>query len=80
MPLRGAGPIDEIELVFDRDHRRQIEAMQSVESVGFDVERSGRLARAFPLTAVIGQDMIKQVGAWVECWVLEPHTSRGRVV
>lgn len=36
------------------------EAMQSVEQVGFDVQRSGRLARAFPLTAVIGQDAIKQ--------------------
>ena len=34
--------------------------MQSVEQVGFNVERSGRLARAFPLTAVIGQDAIKQ--------------------
>ncbi|KAF6263326.1 magnesium chelatase subunit D chloroplast precursor [Scenedesmus sp. NREL 46B-D3] len=34
--------------------------MKSVENVGFDYERSGRLARAFPLTAVIGQDLIKQ--------------------
>eukprot|EP00775_Hariotina_reticulata_P011496 gene11496-11639_t len=37
-----------------------MEAMKSVENVGFDVERSGRLARAFPLTAVVGQDLIKQ--------------------
>jgi magnesium chelatase subunit D len=37
-----------------------MEAMKSVENVGFDYERSGRLARAFPLTAVIGQDLIKQ--------------------
>lgn len=37
-----------------------MEAMKSVENVGFDVQRSGRLARAFPLTAVIGQDAIKQ--------------------
>lgn len=37
-----------------------MEAMQSVEQIGFDVQRSGRLARAFPLTAVIGQDAIKQ--------------------
>jgi hypothetical protein len=34
--------------------------MKSVDNVGFDVQRSGRLARAFPLTAVIGQDAIKQ--------------------
>lgn len=37
-----------------------MEAMKSVENVGFDVQRSGRLARAFPLTAVVGQDAIKQ--------------------
>jgi magnesium chelatase subunit D len=37
-----------------------MEAMKSVENVGFDYERSGRLARAFPLTAVVGQDLIKQ--------------------
>lgn len=30
------------------------------EQIGFDVKRSGRLARAFPLSAVIGQDAIKQ--------------------
>eukprot|EP00879_Flechtneria_rotunda_P013622 GHRR01014229.1.p1 GENE.GHRR01014229.1~~GHRR01014229.1.p1 ORF type:complete len:507 (+),score=155.53 GHRR01014229.1:179-1699(+) len=37
-----------------------MEAMKSVENVGFNVERSGRLARAFPLAAVVGQDLIKQ--------------------
>jgi hypothetical protein len=38
-----------------------MDAMKSTEdNVGFDVQRSGRLARAFPLTAVIGQDAIKQ--------------------
>lgn len=30
------------------------------EPMGFDSQRSGRLARAFPLTAVVGQDTIKQ--------------------
>lgn len=30
------------------------------EQVGFDYERNGRLARSFPLTAVVGQDVIKQ--------------------
>lgn len=37
-----------------------MEAMKTVENVGFDYERSARLSRAFPLTAVIGQDLIKQ--------------------
>lgn len=30
------------------------------EQIGFDYERNGRLARSFPLTAVVGQDVIKQ--------------------
>jgi hypothetical protein len=31
-----------------------------VENVGFDSEKSGRMARSYPLTAVVGQDLIKQ--------------------
>jgi magnesium chelatase subunit D len=37
-----------------------MQAMQSVENVGFDSEKTGRMARSYPLTAVVGQDLIKQ--------------------
>lgn len=35
-------------------------AAANEEQIGFDYERNGRLARSFPLTAVVGQDAIKQ--------------------
>lgn len=40
--------------------QQTMQAMQSVENVGFDSEKTGRMARSYPLTAVVGQDLIKQ--------------------
>jgi magnesium chelatase subunit D len=37
-----------------------MEAMKTTEEVGFDSIKSSRLARSYPLAAVVGQDLIKQ--------------------
>ena len=37
-----------------------MEAMKTTEEVGYDSVMSARLARSYPLAAVVGQDLIKQ--------------------